>query len=193
MTVRALCRFDFNCEVVCPARGHTIPKQELDWIRKINTEKHLCSIQDPLLLSHDLGRTVHGDSRKVLQRELGRACRIMYTADDPIRRLCEPYRSSVYDSRGGNPSRDRENAGRGRQDGGAGRGGGARGGPREVPRSASQLGPRGGIEDRQGRRGGPRDSRRKQHQQGPPRGPPGKPCPPGLAPHESVLDGHAVV
>lgn len=103
--------------------------------------------------------------------------------------LCEPYRSSVYDSRNGNSHRERHKSGRGSRDGDD-RGGG---GPREFSGNGSHPGPRGAFDDRQGRRGGARDSRRRQQQHGGPRAPPSKPPPPGFGPQEPLLDGHAVV
>jgi hypothetical protein len=150
-------RFDFNQEVVCPARGHSIPKQELDWTRRIGLEQHLCSIQDPLLLSHDLGRTVTYDTRKTIQRELGRACKIMYTDGDPVRALCEPYRGSMYarEPRGG--------------PGGGGRAGAGGVGRRGAPRD------------------GRRDDRDRRRTSGPAHAPHAKPTPPGLAPQAPPL------
>lgn len=138
------CRFDFNEEVVCPARGHTIIKAELDWTRRINNEKHLCCIQDPLLLSHDLGRTVTKDMRGCIQRELGRACDILYSDYHPLQALCAPAHGTSGDrgtsgGRGygrGDRGHDRPGwqGGRGRRGGGAERRGYPRHGETRSPR-----------------------------------------------------------
>lgn len=84
-------RFDFNREVVCLRLGRTLQKEDKDWVKKIGTERHLCCIEDPFLLAHDLGRTVDKATRLTLQSELQRAARIMYTHRDPLATLTEPY------------------------------------------------------------------------------------------------------
>lgn len=136
-----MCRFDFNEEVVCPARGHTILKAELDWTRRINNEKHLCCIQDPLLLSHDLGRSVTKDMRGFIQRELGRACDILYSDFNPLQALCQPAQGSSGDRGGrgggrGDRTHDRHgwHGGRGRRGGGGDRRGYGRPGESRPPR-----------------------------------------------------------
>jgi hypothetical protein len=78
---------------VCPRLGRTLHKDVKDWVKKIGTERHLCCIEDPFLLTHDLGRTVDKATRLTLQSELGRAARILYTHRDPLATLAEPYRA----------------------------------------------------------------------------------------------------
>eukprot|EP00892_Ulva_mutabilis_P002609 jgi/Ulvmu1/12349/UM089_0033.1 len=128
-------RFDFNAEVVCPARGHTIPKTELDWTRRINNEKHLCCVQDPLLLAHDLGRTVTKDMRRCIQHELGRACDIMYSDVNPLQALCHPVHRTGGDRGSGGGS-------------GGGRGFGRSDRGQDRPAWPGGRGGRGGRSDR---------------------------------------------
>lgn len=77
---------------MCISQGRVRRKNDVGWTRKIGTERHLCSIQDPFLTSHDLGRCVSIDTRDVLLHELAGAADCLYcNAEDPIAALMQPH------------------------------------------------------------------------------------------------------
>ncbi|TYG99343.1 hypothetical protein ES288_A10G189100v1 [Gossypium darwinii] len=52
---------------------HACSKGEKDWTRRIGNDRHLICIEDPFVVSHDLGRVVDKFSIKVLTEEFERA------------------------------------------------------------------------------------------------------------------------
>ena len=57
----------------------------------MGTERHLICIEDPFILSHDLGRVVDKDSIWVLRDEFRRAATIMRDSTRPFEELFEEY------------------------------------------------------------------------------------------------------
>ena len=70
---------------------HLYSKREKDWTRRIGIERHLICIEDPLEISHDLGRVVDKFSIRVLREEFERAADIMQYDPNPCVTLFEPY------------------------------------------------------------------------------------------------------
>ncbi len=59
-----------------------LTKKQKGWVRKEHiserlVERHLCCIEDPFDLSHDLGRTIDPDSLRGLRAEFERAAAIL--------------------------------------------------------------------------------------------------------------------
>ncbi|PPS07916.1 hypothetical protein GOBAR_AA12711 [Gossypium barbadense] len=81
--------------------GH---KGEKDWTRRIGNDRHLIYIEDPFVVSHDLGRVVDKFSIKVLREEFERVTNVMQYDPNPWITLFEPYvprvQSYKYTSKG---------------------------------------------------------------------------------------------
>ncbi|PPD85038.1 hypothetical protein GOBAR_DD18027 [Gossypium barbadense] len=58
-------------------------KGEKDWTRRIGNDRHLICIEDPSMVSHDLGRVVDKFSIKVLREEFKRAADVMQYDPNP--------------------------------------------------------------------------------------------------------------
>ncbi|KAJ9511267.1 hypothetical protein QJQ45_017142 [Haematococcus lacustris] len=70
-------RHDYNNAVVSIRTGCMLAKRDKDWMRRVERDWHLMSIEDPFDLSHDLGRTVDWRSIRTLRTEFERAARVM--------------------------------------------------------------------------------------------------------------------
>lgn len=66
-------------------------KQAKDWTRRIGNDRHLICIEDPLEISHDLGRVVDKYSIKILREEFERAAEILQYDSNPSVTLFDPY------------------------------------------------------------------------------------------------------
>lgn len=66
-------------------------KQAKDWTRRIGNDRHLICIEDPLEITHDLGRVVDKFSIKILREEFERAANILQYDPNPTVTLFEPY------------------------------------------------------------------------------------------------------
>lgn len=54
-------------------------------------------LQDPLEISHDLGRTVDRQTSGILHKEFDRAACILRDEGDPLAQLFDPYRAGKAD------------------------------------------------------------------------------------------------
>ncbi|TYH07101.1 hypothetical protein ES288_A08G206300v1 [Gossypium darwinii] len=63
----------------------------LDQARRIGNDRHLICIEDPFVISHDLGQMVDKFSIKVLRKEFERAANVMQHDPNPWITLFEPY------------------------------------------------------------------------------------------------------
>lgn len=58
---------------------------------------HVCHVQDPFEVSHDLGRTVDRQTSGVLHKEFDRAACILRDLPQPLDKLMDPYRAGKAD------------------------------------------------------------------------------------------------
>ncbi|GMI66901.1 UTP:RNA uridylyltransferase 1 [Hibiscus trionum] len=72
-------------------KNGSISKREKDWTRRIGNDRHLICIEDPFVVSHDLGRVVDKFSIRVVREEFERAADIMQHDPNPWITLFEPY------------------------------------------------------------------------------------------------------
>ncbi|KAK5783444.1 UTP:RNA uridylyltransferase 1 [Gossypium arboreum] len=82
---------DYANSVISVRTGSLISKGEKDWTRRIGNDRHLICIEDPFVVSHDLGRVVDKFSIKVLREEFERAADVMQYDPNPWIALFEPY------------------------------------------------------------------------------------------------------
>ncbi|XVE77011.1 hypothetical protein DITRI_Ditri13aG0027600 [Diplodiscus trichospermus] len=82
---------DYANSVISVRTGRIISKREKDWTRRIGNDRHLICIEDPFVISHDLGRVVDKFSIRVLREEFERAAHIMQYDPNPCVTLFEPY------------------------------------------------------------------------------------------------------
>lgn len=81
--------FDYGRDAVSIRLGKVISKQSKNWNRRIGNERHLLGLEDPFVLSHDLGRTVDKSTMRFLRQELERAVDVLEKDPDPVPRLLE--------------------------------------------------------------------------------------------------------
>jgi predicted nucleotidyltransferase len=84
---------DYPRDVVSVRLGHIISKESKDWTKRVGRDRHLLCVEDPFLLSHDLGRTVDMKSKDVMRKEFFRAATILRDFTYPEKMLFEPYTS----------------------------------------------------------------------------------------------------
>uniref|UniRef100_A0A6V7QUA9 RNA uridylyltransferase n=1 Tax=Ananas comosus var. bracteatus TaxID=296719 RepID=A0A6V7QUA9_ANACO len=82
---------DYTNDVISVRMGSIISKQAKDWTRRIGNDRHLICIEDPLEITHDLGRVVDKFSIKILREEFERAANILQYDPKPTVTLFEPY------------------------------------------------------------------------------------------------------
>ncbi|KHF99150.1 Poly (A) RNA polymerase cid1 [Gossypium arboreum] len=70
---------------------NSMPEGEKDWTRRIGNDRHLICIEDPFVVSHNLGRVVDKFNIKVLREEFERATDVMQCDPNPWIMLFEPY------------------------------------------------------------------------------------------------------
>jgi len=98
-------------DVISIRSGRVISKASKDWTKRIGRDRHLVCIEDPFVLSHDLGRTVDMRSKDVIRKEFFRAGTVLRDYDTCFDLLFEPYSSEARQrtpKRGGRGGRDRE-------------------------------------------------------------------------------------
>jgi len=95
-----------------------VKKTEKDWTKRVGTERHLLCVEDPFVVSHDLGRTVDWRTKEVLKKELTRAATVLRDLEDPMTELFRPFIAKTH-----NTTYNRNSNNRG---GGGGGGGGFR-------------------------------------------------------------------
>lgn len=78
-------------DVVSIRLGKIISKESKDWTKRVGRDRHLLCVEDPFLLSHDLGRTVDMKSKDVMRKEFFRAATILRDFPVPENALFEPY------------------------------------------------------------------------------------------------------
>lgn len=78
-------------DVVSIRLGKIISKESKDWTKRVGRDRHLLCVEDPFLLSHDLGRTVDMKSKDVMRKEFFRAATILRDFKIPENALFEPY------------------------------------------------------------------------------------------------------
>lgn len=78
-------------DVVSIRLGKIISKESKDWTKRVGRDRHLLCVEDPFLLSHDLGRTVDMKSKDVMRKEFFRAATILRDFNVPEDALFEPY------------------------------------------------------------------------------------------------------
>ena len=78
-------------DVVSIRLGKIISKESKDWTKRVGRDRHLLCVEDPFLLSHDLGRTVDMKSKDVMRKEFFRAATILRDFVVPEDALFEPY------------------------------------------------------------------------------------------------------
>jgi DNA polymerase sigma len=85
-------RHNYVNGVISVRTGGIVTKEEKGWTRRVGNERHLMCVEDPFVLTHDLGRTVDIQTREVLRKEFWRAATIFRDYDDPLPELMKPYR-----------------------------------------------------------------------------------------------------
>ncbi|KAK8565875.1 hypothetical protein V6N13_020950 [Hibiscus sabdariffa] len=85
---------DYANSVISVRTGSIISKREKEWTRRIGNDRHLICIEDPFVVSHDLGRAVDKFSIRIVREEFERAADIMQYDPNPWVTLFEPYVSS---------------------------------------------------------------------------------------------------
>ena len=80
-------------DVISIRNGRIISKASKDWTKRIGRDRHLVCVEDPFVLSHDLGRTVDMRSKDVIRKEFFRAATVLRDYDDCFTLLFEPYRA----------------------------------------------------------------------------------------------------
>jgi DNA polymerase sigma len=84
-------RHDYQHSVVSIRLGKAIPKEDKDWTKRVGRDRHLLCVEDPFLLSHDLGRTVDRQSKDVMRKEFFRAATILRDHLHPEIKLFEKF------------------------------------------------------------------------------------------------------
>lgn len=84
-------RHNYLHDVVSIRLGKIISKESKDWTKRVGRDRHLLCVEDPFLLSHDLGRTVDMKSKDVMRKEFFRAATILRDFNIPEDALFEPY------------------------------------------------------------------------------------------------------
>lgn len=85
-------RHNYNKSVVSVRVGGILTKDEKEWTKRIGSERHLLCVEDPFVLSHDLGRTVDKQTQEVMRKEFWRAATILRDYEHPLPKLFEPYK-----------------------------------------------------------------------------------------------------
>ncbi|KAI8102318.1 hypothetical protein M9435_005923 [Picochlorum sp. BPE23] len=84
-------RHDYSNSVISIRLGKSISKEEKGWTKRVGRDRHLLCVEDPFVLSHDLGRTVDRQSKDVLRKEFFRAATILRDYQDPHKYLFRAY------------------------------------------------------------------------------------------------------
>jgi len=84
-------RHDYQHSVVSIRLGKAITKEDKEWTKRVGRDRHLLCVEDPFLLSHDLGRTVDRQSKDVMRKEFFRAATIMRDHLHPEIKLFEKF------------------------------------------------------------------------------------------------------
>eukprot|EP00887_Chlorella_sp_A99_P002114 scaffold21.g2114.t1 len=84
-------RHDWAHGVLSIRAGGLLTKEDKGWTRRVGSERHLVSVEDPFEISHDLGRTVDRQTRQVLHKEFIRAATVLRDEEDPLDALFQPY------------------------------------------------------------------------------------------------------
>ena len=84
-------KHNYSHGVISVRVGALLSKEGKGWTRRIRNERHLLCVEDPFVLSHDLGRTVDPQTRDVLRKEFWRAATILRDSDDPFHELFEVF------------------------------------------------------------------------------------------------------
>ena len=84
-------KHDYNNSVISIRTGSILSKESKDWTRRVGRDRHLMCIEDPFLLSHDLGRTVDRQSKDVMRKEFFRAATIIRDFEHPENMLFEKF------------------------------------------------------------------------------------------------------
>jgi DNA polymerase sigma len=80
-------------DVISIRKGQIVSKASKDWTKRIGRDRHLVCVEDPFVLSHDLGRTVDMRSKDVIRKEFFRAGTVLRDYDDCFELLFEGYTS----------------------------------------------------------------------------------------------------
>jgi DNA polymerase sigma len=80
-------------DVISIRNGRVISKASKDWTKRIGRDRHLVCVEDPFVLSHDLGRTVDMKSKDVIRKEFFRAGTILRDYEECFEMLFEEYSS----------------------------------------------------------------------------------------------------
>ncbi len=80
-------------DVVSIREGRIVSKASKDWTKRIGRDRHLVCVEDPFVLSHDLGRTVDMRSKDVIRKEFFRAGTVLRDYEDCFELLFEGYTS----------------------------------------------------------------------------------------------------
>ena len=82
---------DYATAVASVRVGGNLTKRRKGWTTRVGTERHLICVEDPLEVSHDLGRVVDKRTIGVLRDEFERAARILAHNPDPLPELLAPF------------------------------------------------------------------------------------------------------
>lgn len=85
-------KHDYANGVVSIRIGSLLSKESKGWVRRLGNERHLFCVEDPFILSHDLGRTVDPQTRDVLRKEFWRAATLLRDFDNPFDELFEAFK-----------------------------------------------------------------------------------------------------
>ena len=98
-------------DVISIRKGRIVSKASKDWTKRIGRDRHLVCVEDPFVVSHDLGRTVDMRSKDVIRKEFFRAATVLRDYDDCFELLFEGY--SCRPSRQRTPVSSSKRGGRG--------------------------------------------------------------------------------
>lgn len=86
-------KHDYADGVATIRTSEKVTKTAKEWTKRVGSERHLICIEDPFVLSHDLGRTVDKQTREVLRKEFLRAATLLRDSRDPLPQVFETFKS----------------------------------------------------------------------------------------------------
>lgn len=84
-------RHDYSNSVISIRLGKSISKEDKGWTKRVGRDRHLLCVEDPFVLSHDLGRTVDRQSKDVMRKEFFRAATVLRDYQNPAKLLFRAY------------------------------------------------------------------------------------------------------
>jgi DNA polymerase sigma len=102
---------DYGDGVATIRTSKKVTKTEKDWTKRVGTERHLLCVEDPFVVSHDLGRTVDWRTKEVLKKELTRAATVLRDLEDPMTELFRPFIAKTHNATNNRNSKNRGGSG----------------------------------------------------------------------------------